>query len=79
MSRETSDQNMNDQLAEWIPAKAGIHQFNLDSVLECITLIQTRKARPIPVIMAGRVFWSGLVGWIEDTLHVNDLISDADL
>jgi len=37
----------------------------LDEFSEIVTLIQTRKIAPIPVILVGREFWSGLLEWLE--------------
>jgi uncharacterized protein (TIGR00730 family) len=41
----------------------------LDELFEAVTLIQTRKIRPFPVILAGEnAYWEGLLRWINDTL-----------
>ncbi len=41
----------------------------LDETFEAVTLVQTRKVKPFPVILAGDDdFWAGLLGWIERTL-----------
>ena len=44
-----------------------------------ITLIQTRKTKPIPVIMAGSEFWAGFIDWVREALHADRLVSDADV
>jgi len=52
----------------------------LDELFEVLTLIQTKKIDPIPVILMGREFWSGLVDWIKDTmLEKHATISSHDL
>ncbi|MGB5707752.1 MAG: TIGR00730 family Rossman fold protein [Arenicellales bacterium] len=51
----------------------------LDEVIECLTLMQTDKAHRIPVILAGRGFWTGLVDWLQDTLLEHGTISESDL
>jgi len=51
----------------------------LDEIFESLTLIQTRRIRPFPVIMVGTTFWTGLKNWIEDTLLAKDYISPEDL
>ncbi|MBI3932117.1 MAG: TIGR00730 family Rossman fold protein [Acidobacteria bacterium] len=41
----------------------------LDEMFEAITLIQTRKVKPFPVILAGDdAYWEGLLTWIRGTL-----------
>ncbi|HXE52779.1 MAG TPA: TIGR00730 family Rossman fold protein [Tepidisphaeraceae bacterium] len=41
----------------------------LDEFFELITLIQTLKVEPFPVILFGSEHWSGLVKWLQNTLH----------
>ena len=40
----------------------------LDELFESLTLIQTNKIQRFPVVLVGKVFWSGLVDWIKQTL-----------
>lgn len=40
----------------------------MDELFEVLTLIQTKKITPVPVILMGSDFWSGLKGWIEQTM-----------
>jgi uncharacterized protein (TIGR00730 family) len=41
----------------------------LDEMFEAVTLIQTKKIHPFPVILAGDdAYWDGLLRWINDTL-----------
>ena len=41
----------------------------LDELFEAVTLIQTRKVKPFPVILAGEhEYWDGLMKWIRDTV-----------
>lgn len=40
----------------------------LDEIFEAITLVQTRRVDPFPVILVGRDFWKGAVSWIRDSL-----------
>ncbi len=50
----------------------------LDELFESVTLIQTHKIQPFPVILVGRTFWAPLLAWIESTLLRQNLISPPD-
>ncbi len=39
----------------------------LDEFFEIVTLIQTGKMQPTPVVCVGREFWLGLFDWVEKT------------
>ncbi len=41
----------------------------LDEFFETLTLIQTLKVEPFPVILYGKEFWQGLVEWMRGQLH----------
>ncbi|PWL38791.1 TIGR00730 family Rossman fold protein [Flagellimonas aquimarina] len=51
----------------------------LDELFEAITLIQTNKIHKFPIILVGSKFWSGLIGWIKDTMLEAGNISPKDL
>ena len=51
----------------------------LDELAEALTLIQTKRIRPFPVILMGSDYWSGLVDWIKNTQLANKMISPEDL
>ena len=38
----------------------------LDEAFEAVTLIQTRRIKPFPVVLVGREYWSGLLDWIRN-------------
>jgi uncharacterized protein (TIGR00730 family) len=40
----------------------------LDEFFETITLVQTLKVEPLPIILYGRSFWGGLDGWMREQL-----------
>lgn len=52
---------------------------SLDELFESLTLIQTRKIKPFPIILVGSSFWNGLVDWIKTQLVGNGKISEEDL
>ncbi len=37
----------------------------LDELFETVTLIQTHKIRPFPMILVGRDYWAGLLDWLR--------------
>jgi len=41
----------------------------LDEFFEMITLIQTRKIKPIPIILVGKEYWGPLLKWIDKELY----------
>lgn len=51
----------------------------LDEVFEAITLVQTLKQPPAPIILVGVDFWTGLMDWVRDQLLANGMISPYDL
>jgi uncharacterized protein (TIGR00730 family) len=51
----------------------------LDELFEALTLIQTGKVTHFPVILFGRDYWSGLVGWLTDTVAAERKINPSDL
>ena len=51
----------------------------LDELFEALTLIQTGKVSNMPVILYGSAYWSGLVGWLQNTLLAEGKISPEDL
>ncbi len=40
----------------------------LDEFFEMVTLIQTKKMRPVPVVCVGKIFWEPLNQWMSQTL-----------
>ena len=51
----------------------------LDEIFEALTLIQTKRIKPFPVILVGSDYWNGLLDWIKSTLLKKELISPEDL
>ncbi len=51
----------------------------LDELFEAVTLIQTNKASPFPVVLIGTEFWGGLIDWIKRVLLSSGMISRKDL
>ncbi len=51
----------------------------MDEIFEALTLIQTKRIKPFPVVLVGSDYWNGLWNWVKDTLLTNKLISPEDL
>ncbi len=51
----------------------------LDELFEAITLIQTHRIKPFPVILVGTAYWTGLIEWIKANLLKEKMISPDDI
>jgi len=52
----------------------------LDELFEVLTLIQTKKITPVPVILMGTEFWGGMKDWIQKImLETHGTISAKDM
>lgn len=51
----------------------------LDELFETLTLIQTHKIKPFPVILMGSGYWAGLIDWLRDQALKSEMISEGDL
>ncbi|MDH5484496.1 MAG: TIGR00730 family Rossman fold protein [Gammaproteobacteria bacterium] len=51
----------------------------LDEFFEALTLMQTSKIYPMPLILFGTEYWGGLIDWIKSTLLANGAINVKDL
>ncbi|MBI2907371.1 MAG: TIGR00730 family Rossman fold protein [Chloroflexi bacterium] len=50
----------------------------LDELTEVLTLMQTHKIRPFPVILFNSRFWKGLLDWLHETVFSREFISPED-
>jgi uncharacterized protein (TIGR00730 family) len=51
----------------------------LDELFEAVTLIQTHRILPFPLILVGSDYWAGLIDWIKEKLLAEKRISTQDL
>ena len=49
-----------------------------DELMEVLTLVQTRKSKPIKIFLLGEAFWKPLVSWFQ-TLEEYQYIGKSDL
>ncbi|TKB05567.1 TIGR00730 family Rossman fold protein [Desulforhopalus sp. IMCC35007] len=52
---------------------------SMDELFESLTLVQTERIKPFPIVLFGSEFWGGLVEWIKDKMVGNGNISDEDI
>ena len=50
----------------------------LDELTEVLTLMQTHKIRPFPVILFQGQYWEGFLNWIKNTVLARGFISEED-
>ena len=51
----------------------------LDELTEVLTLMQTYKIKPFPVLLYGSGYWSGFLDWLRNCTLANNYISKEDL
>ncbi|MEY1661768.1 TIGR00730 family Rossman fold protein [Isoalcanivorax beigongshangi] len=51
----------------------------LDELFEALTLVQTGKIKPFPIVLFGSDYWSGLIDWLRDRMLAEGCISPGDL
>jgi uncharacterized protein (TIGR00730 family) len=51
----------------------------LDELMEALTLIQTGKARKIPLILVCSEFWGGMIDWFKDRLVAEGMVDAEDI
>lgn len=51
----------------------------VDELFEAVTLIQTNKIKPFPVVLMVKSYWEGLLNWIRDTMLAQGKVCSRDL
>ena len=51
----------------------------LDELTEVLTLMQTHKIKPFPVLLYGSSYWNGFLDWLRNCTLDNNYISKEDL
>jgi uncharacterized protein (TIGR00730 family) len=51
----------------------------LDEFFESLTLMQTNKIYPMPIVLFGSEYWTGLVHWIKHNLGKSAYIAEKDM
>ena len=50
----------------------------MDELFEALTLMQTNRIYPMPLILFGSEFWQGLIDWMKKTLLTFNTVSEID-
>jgi len=50
----------------------------LDEIFEALTLIQTKRMKPFPIVLVGSDYWGPFLGWIKENLLKDGFISRED-
>jgi len=50
----------------------------LDEFFEALTLMQTMKIYPLPLILFGKKYWQGLMDWMRGTMLAMDTVLEDD-
>lgn len=51
----------------------------LDELFEALTLVQTGKVEPFPIVLVNRGYWQGMLDWLQQTLLRDGNIDKADM
>ena len=51
----------------------------LDELTEVLTLMQTYKIRPFPVLLFDSQYWKGFLDWLKNTVLAREYVSESDL
>jgi predicted Rossmann-fold nucleotide-binding protein len=46
---------------------------------EALTLVATGKVTRFPIVLVGSSYWSGLLGWLRETVQAEGNIYDSEL
>ena len=51
----------------------------LDECFEALTLIQTKRIKPFPIIVVGKEYWEGITDWMQEKMVTEGFCEDEDL
>ena len=51
----------------------------MDEFFETLTMVQTNKINPVPIVLIGRSYWQGLLDWIRNVMLPAGMIGEYDL
>jgi len=51
----------------------------MDELFEALTLVATGKITKFPIVLVGSAYWSGLIGWLRETMLAEGKIGPEEL
>jgi uncharacterized protein (TIGR00730 family) len=51
----------------------------MDELFEALTLVQTNKVKPFPIVLVGTDYWQGLYDWVSTTMQDTGCVNEGDL
>jgi uncharacterized protein (TIGR00730 family) len=51
----------------------------LDELFEAVTLVQTKRIKPFPIVLYDRAYWAGLVDWMRERLIQDGMVRPREL
>ncbi len=51
----------------------------MDELFEALTLVQTGKVDPFPIVLVGVKYWSGLIDWLQQTMLGEGCVTHSDM
>ena len=51
----------------------------MDEFFETMTMVQTHKINPVPIVLIGRNYWQGLIDWLRNVMLAEGMIGKEDM
>ncbi|MEH6556659.1 MAG: TIGR00730 family Rossman fold protein [Oceanicoccus sp.] len=51
----------------------------MDELFEALTLVQTGKVDPFPIVLVGVKYWGGLIDWLQQTMLAEGCVTQGDM
>jgi uncharacterized protein (TIGR00730 family) len=51
----------------------------LDELFEAVTLVQTKRIKPFPIVLYDRAYWAGLLDWMQERLIEDGMVGPREL
>lgn len=51
----------------------------MDELFEALTLVQTHKVEPFPIVLIGKKYWQGLIEWMQGAMVEQGCIDEEEL